>query len=162
MYNVVFDYLITFLVDNSEDNCWIAEQNNVCRYQVSNLYSPSMFDWIGIFKVYCKLMLTFAMCSIWIDIVALFKPNFCSDSDAVTWLYVASSWEDDKNDKDGGYSVQNIIFKKRYMPLVGQYLFGYYSREKNCLLCLSHTFEVLYIKVLNEIVVLLTSYILVF
>lgn len=124
----------------------MANKKILCRYRISKLYNPSVFDWIGIFRVIIlnesdtQLVAQSVQLLVISDFVA-FQPGFWSDSEAVTWMYVGSSWEDKKKRTDE-YTAQNILFKHRYVPPVGRYLFGYYSREKSCLISLSNPFNV--------------------
>ncbi|VDP43293.1 unnamed protein product [Soboliphyme baturini] len=43
--------VVVFLFPSQKNNTlWHCGQNNLCRYFVSSDYTPSFFDWIGVFK----------------------------------------------------------------------------------------------------------------
>jgi len=116
VFNFDIPSLIRFLYP-STTGTWFNSQNNQCQYVVSRHYAPAAFDWIGVFK-----------------------PNFKSDYDVVTWAYTVTSWEEAKQ-RDGSV-VTNILFKQQHIPAPGTYILGYYSRDRSCLLALSNPFEI--------------------
>jgi len=117
--------LIEFVYPNAASDSWLMNQSNVCQFRCAknspyetsaaknSPYETSAFDWIG-----------------------LFQPGFTSDSDAVTWMYLMSAWEDN----DGNF---NLNFKQRYLIKSGTFQMGFFSRSKNRLIALSKTFQII-------------------
>uniref|UniRef100_A0A915HL15 Inositol polyphosphate-related phosphatase domain-containing protein n=1 Tax=Romanomermis culicivorax TaxID=13658 RepID=A0A915HL15_ROMCU len=122
-FNVkVFSYIplaeVEFMTDLNS-MAWYTNQNNLCKYKIRNCYNMSPLDWIGIFDL-----------------------SFNCDESPVTWIYTLSCWEEENNDESDFIIVQNILFKRWFIPKEGSYIFGYYSRERSCLIGLSDPFEI--------------------
>ena len=91
-----------------DETLWLAGTENLCSYVIrATDFIPASFDWIAIYPI-----------------------HFCSDvDDMITWSYALTAWEDE--------GTMRLIFKRQHIPPPGDYLLGYFSRQRQCLVGLS-------------------------